>query len=78
MKYQNDIVSTIKEHRSLFIIIMVGLFLIELEIFAVAAMKSGRKSMRYLLARKSIESHKEVEKYRLRLEYEQNQTRQIE
>ena len=45
MKYQNDIVSTIKEHRTLFIIIMVGLFLIELEIFAVAAMKSGRKSM---------------------------------
>ena len=33
--------------------------------------------LRYLLARKSIESHKEVEKYRLRLEYEQNQTRQI-
>jgi hypothetical protein len=45
MKYQSDIVSTIKEHRTLFIIIMVGLFLIELEIFAVAAMKSGRKSM---------------------------------
>ena len=45
MTYQNDIVSTIKEHRTLFIIIMVGLFLIELEIFAVAAMKSGRKSM---------------------------------
>ncbi len=35
MKYQNDIVSTIKELRSLFIIIMmVGLFLIELELFA--------------------------------------------
>jgi len=45
MTYQSDITSTIKEHRTLFIIIMVGLFLIELEIFAVAAMKSGRKSM---------------------------------
>jgi hypothetical protein len=45
MKYQSDIISTIKAHRSLFIIIIVGLFLIELEIFAVAAMKSGRKSM---------------------------------
>ena len=45
MKYKNDIISTIQEHRTLFIIIMVGLFLIELEIFAVSAMKSGRKSM---------------------------------
>lgn len=45
MRYQRDITSTLKEHRPLFIIIMVGLFLIELEIFAVAAMKSGPKSM---------------------------------
>ena len=45
VKYQNDIISTVKEHKPLFIIIMVGLFLIELEIFAVAAMKSGRKAM---------------------------------
>ena len=45
MKHNSDIIRTIKAHRSLFIIIMVGLFLIELEIFAVAAMKSGRKSM---------------------------------
>lgn len=45
MKYKSDIINTIKEHRPLFIIIMVGLFLIELEIFAVAAMKSGHKSM---------------------------------
>ena len=45
MIYQSNIIRTIKEHRSLFIIIMVGLFLIELEIFAVAAMKSGRKAM---------------------------------
>ena len=45
MKHQSDIIRTVKEHRTLFIIIMVGLFLIELEIFALAAMKSGRKSM---------------------------------
>lgn len=34
----------IKENKTLFIILIVGLFLIELEIFALAAMKSGRKS----------------------------------
>jgi hypothetical protein len=34
----------IQENRTLFIIIIVGLFLLELEIFALAAMKSGRKS----------------------------------
>ena len=45
MKHQSDIIRTIKEQKPLFIIIMVGLFLIELEIFAVAAMKSGRTSM---------------------------------
>jgi hypothetical protein len=33
-----------QEHKTLFIIIIVGLFLLELEIFALAAMKSGRKS----------------------------------
>jgi len=34
----------LRENRMLFVIILVVLFLIELEIFAVAAMKSGRKS----------------------------------
>ena len=34
----------LRENRMLFIIILVVLFLIELEIFAVAVMKSGRKS----------------------------------
>lgn len=34
----------IQEHKTLFIILIVGLFLLELEIFALAAMKSGRKS----------------------------------
>lgn len=33
-----------KEHKTFFIIISVVLFLVEIEIFAVAAMKSGRKS----------------------------------
>lgn len=34
----------IHEHKALFVIIIVGLFLLELEIFALAAMKSGHKS----------------------------------
>ncbi|MFO7716369.1 hypothetical protein [Desulfosarcina sp.] len=34
----------IQENKTLFMIIIVGLFLLELEIFALAAMKSGRKS----------------------------------
>jgi hypothetical protein len=34
----------IQQNKTLFIIIIVGLFLLELEIFALAAMKSGRKS----------------------------------
>ena len=36
--------SLIQENKTLFVIIIVGLFLLELEIFALAAMKSGRKS----------------------------------
>lgn len=44
MSDHRHISTLIKEHKSLFIIIMVGLFLLELEIFALAAMKSGRKS----------------------------------
>jgi hypothetical protein len=34
----------IREHKTVFIILLVGLLLIELEIFALAVMKSGRKS----------------------------------
>lgn len=33
-----------RENRALMVIIAVGIFLIELEIFALAAMKSGRES----------------------------------
>ncbi|GBC59910.1 hypothetical protein DENIS_0852 [Desulfonema ishimotonii] len=40
---QKTIASLVKEHKTVFIIIAVVLFLIELEIFAVAAMKSGRE-----------------------------------
>jgi hypothetical protein len=46
-----NIAALIQEHKSLFIIIMVGLFLLELEIFALAAMKSGRKSWLQVLDR---------------------------
>jgi len=35
---------SIQENKTLVIIIIVGLFLLELEVFALAAMKSGRKS----------------------------------
>ena len=41
---QRSIASLLKEHKTVFIIIAVVLFLIELEIFAVAAMNSGRKA----------------------------------
>ncbi len=34
----------IKENKTLFVILCVGLFLVELEIFALAALKSGRQS----------------------------------
>ncbi|MDM8549773.1 hypothetical protein QUF72_06840 [Desulfobacterales bacterium HSG2] len=39
---KKNIASLVMENKSVFIIIAVALFLIELEIFAVAAMKSGR------------------------------------
>ena len=42
---KKNLMTIIREHRSLFIVIAVGLFLIELEIFVLAAMKSGRKSV---------------------------------
>lgn len=44
MSERKNVTSFIKENKTLFIIISVVLFLIELEIFALAAMKSGRKS----------------------------------
>lgn len=44
MSENRSISSLIQEHKTVLIIIMIGLFLLELEIFALAAMKSGRKS----------------------------------
>jgi uncharacterized membrane-anchored protein YhcB (DUF1043 family) len=41
---RKNIASLMREHKTLIIIIAVVLFLLELEIFALAAMKSGRKS----------------------------------
>jgi len=38
-----------QENKTLFIILAVGLFLVELEIFAMAAMKSGRESQVHVL-----------------------------
>jgi len=47
----------IQENKTLFIIIIVGLFLLELEIFALAAMKSGRKSWLQILDAKGNVIH---------------------
>lgn len=44
MAQKKNITTFMRENRTLFIIISVVLFLVELEIFAIAAMKSGRKS----------------------------------
>ena len=44
MLKEKKIATLIRENRTLFIIIAVVLFLVELEIFALAAMKSGHKS----------------------------------
>ena len=42
---KKNLMAIIRENRTLFIVIAVGLFLIELEIFLLAAMKSGDKSV---------------------------------
>ena len=44
MSQRKNVTSFMRENKTLFIIISVVLFLVELEIFALAAMKSGRKS----------------------------------
>jgi len=44
MTQKKNITTFMRENKTLFIIISVVLFLIEIEIFALAAMKSGRKS----------------------------------
>ena len=42
---KTNLMAIIRENRTLFIVIAVGLFLIELEIFILAALKSGNKSV---------------------------------
>ena len=42
MPGQSTILQIIRENKTVFVLIAVGLFLIELEIFAIAAMRSGR------------------------------------
>lgn len=42
---KQNMLQMIREHKTLFVVIGVCLFLIELEIFALAAMKSGRKAV---------------------------------
>lgn len=44
MSKNKSILSLIGENKSLFVIILIGLFLIELEILSVAVIKSGKKS----------------------------------
>jgi hypothetical protein len=44
MAEQATILKVIRENKTVFILIAVGLFLIELEIFAIAAMRSGREA----------------------------------
>jgi hypothetical protein len=46
---EKTIASLVKENKTVFIIMAVVLFLVELEIFAVAAMKSGRKEWLQIL-----------------------------
>lgn len=45
MSSSRNISAFLNEHRTLFIAVMVGLFLLELEIFAVAVTQSGKKSV---------------------------------
>ena len=44
MPHRKNVTSFMRENKTIFVIISVVLFLLELEIFALAAMKSGRKS----------------------------------
>lgn len=54
---KKNVITLIREHKTLVIIIAVVLFLIELEIFALAAMKSGHKSWLQLLDAKGQVVH---------------------
>ncbi|MFH1983638.1 MAG: hypothetical protein ABIL58_17485 [Pseudomonadota bacterium] len=46
---QTPLIRLMREHRTLFIVVAVGLLLLELEIFAIAVTKSGRESFLQVL-----------------------------
>lgn len=52
MSNQQRLYSFFQQHRTLVILVAVGLFLLEIEIFALAAMKSGRESRMQILGPK--------------------------
>lgn len=45
MSSSKNITTLLREHKTLFIVITIGIILLEVEIFAFAAMKAGRKSI---------------------------------
>lgn len=49
MSASNTITSLLREHKTLLIVITIGIILLEVEIFAFAAMKTGRKSSLHIL-----------------------------
>jgi hypothetical protein len=51
------LLTVLRENRTLFVILSIGLLLVELEIFAVAVMKSGRKSWLQVYDRKGSLIH---------------------
>ena len=57
MSENRSIAALIQEHKTLLSIIVIGLFLLELEIFALAVMKSGRKSWLQVLDHKGYVIH---------------------
>jgi hypothetical protein len=52
MSENRSLSGILRDHKTVFIILLVGLLIIELEIFALAAMKSGRKSRLQVLDEK--------------------------
>ncbi|MBA4366644.1 MAG: hypothetical protein C0403_03280 [Desulfobacterium sp.] len=44
MQKKRNIIEFLREHKTVVLILAICLFLIELEVFALAVMKSGRKS----------------------------------
>jgi hypothetical protein len=57
MSENRSLSGILREHKTVFIILLVGLLIIELEIFALAALKSGRKSWLQVLDREGNVIH---------------------